>query len=319
MAKLNNPTLTFDYGMPDCGRRTMELPPPLPRVGDDFNWDTRTFDEFRRVMLEELSARFPDRQQWNPADLEVVLLEVLAAALDQISDMNDRITAEHYLETARKPETVYRLLTLIGYDPGREISGATADPAQVIQAWQTEPWRMEAARKKGPDSIRTQERMVTLADYQEQIAEHPLVCQASAWSQWGGSWPVVRIGLSLVNHHRLDDAVEGPLFFPAPICRAVDQFHAIQGLPAVDWETAPSIRTILRTFLDHRRMTGQEVTMEDAVPVGIALALAVSVRPNYYKTEIHQALSQALGREGFFRPGKLPFGEDLYCGDIYHA
>ena len=44
---------------------------------------------FRLFMMEELAARVPERQRWTPADLETVLVEALAAVLDQLSDRAD--------------------------------------------------------------------------------------------------------------------------------------------------------------------------------------------------------------------------------------
>ena len=113
-----NPQITLEFGgrCPDCAERRVALPPALPAVGDDFDWLVRDFDSLRRFMLEELAARFPERRRWTPGDLEVVLLEVLAAVLDQLSDMADRTAAEALLETARRPQSVRRLLSLIGFD-----------------------------------------------------------------------------------------------------------------------------------------------------------------------------------------------------------
>jgi hypothetical protein len=90
------------------------LPGPLPGVGDDLDWKARDYDRIRIFMMEELAARFPERTRWTPADIEVVIVEVLAAALDQLSDMTDRVASEAYLETARRPESVRRLLKFIG-------------------------------------------------------------------------------------------------------------------------------------------------------------------------------------------------------------
>ncbi len=71
------PTVTLNYieGCGDCGNRRVELPAPLPGVGDDFDWDIRDYDGFRLFMLEELAARFPERRSWTPADMEVVLAQ----------------------------------------------------------------------------------------------------------------------------------------------------------------------------------------------------------------------------------------------------
>ena len=116
MAEAPESTLSYEGICADCGNRVTRLPSPLPDVGDDFNWQVRDYDGFRRFMLEELAARFPSRTAWVPADLEVVLAEALAARLDQLSDLVDRVTAESWLETAREPRTVRRLLAFIGLD-----------------------------------------------------------------------------------------------------------------------------------------------------------------------------------------------------------
>ena len=108
--------LVFKGNCPDCGAREVHLPAALPKPGDDFDWRVRDYDGFRMFMLEELAARFPERNRWTPADLEVVLVEVLATVLDQLSDMLDRVANEAFLETARRPETVRNLLSFIGYD-----------------------------------------------------------------------------------------------------------------------------------------------------------------------------------------------------------
>jgi len=81
MAETPEVELIFQAGCPDCGMRRAHLPAPLPPVGDDFDWRLRDYDGFRLFMLEELAARFPERQRWTPADLEVVLVEALSAVL----------------------------------------------------------------------------------------------------------------------------------------------------------------------------------------------------------------------------------------------
>src|SRR4051812_50132952 len=88
-------------------------------------------------MMEELAARVPERQRWTPADLETVLVEALAAVLDQLSDRADRVAAEAYLPTARRPESVRRLLQYIGYDAVRAALAAgdiQPDPNRDLSA-----------------------------------------------------------------------------------------------------------------------------------------------------------------------------------------
>ena len=119
----NAPELTLEYGKKgclDCGQRVLKAVPPLPDVGDDFNWLGRDFDAIRQLMLEDLAARYPEKTRFTPADLEVVIAEVMAAVLDQISDMADRVAVEAVLETARHPASVRRLLKFIGVNAGKD-------------------------------------------------------------------------------------------------------------------------------------------------------------------------------------------------------
>ena len=55
-----------------------------------------------------------------------------------------------------------------------------------------------------------------------------------------------------------------------------------------------------------------------AVEVGGLLALSIQVAGNHYQSEVRDAVSQALGTGpgGFFAPGRLRFGEDLWASDI---
>src|ERR1044072_8668805 len=99
MADTPTQVLEFDlFGFRDCGSRTAVLPRPLPDVGGDFDWRARDYDALRVFMIEELIARFPERRRWTAADLEVVIIEALAALADHLSDMADRVAQEGTLE-----------------------------------------------------------------------------------------------------------------------------------------------------------------------------------------------------------------------------
>lgn len=328
MAETPDIILDFIGRCPDCAERRVDLPRALPLVGDDFDWQVRDYDSFRRFMLEELAARYPERTRWTPADLEVVLVEVLAAHLDQLSDMLDRVAAESYLETARRPETVRRLLALIGYDAAAAAGLADENPGQpeartretqLEESWRNNPALMEAARREGPLSIHTQHRMVTVADYAARLTDHPLVLRATAWEQWSGSWTTLRAAAVLWQEHQLD---ERQIAFPGEIKAQVDGFHLLNQLTEPVWEPdPPTIRSLLRPYLEALRMVGQEVVLEDAVPVGIYMALSLRVAENFFRSEVRNAVRQALGTAagGFFEPGRLDFGEDLYASDIFQT
>jgi hypothetical protein len=336
-------TLVFEGTCPDCGERRAILPPPLPAPGDDVDWRVRDYDSIRRFMLEELLARFPERERWTNGDLEVVIIEALAAVLDQLSDMSDRVATEAYLETARRPESVRRLLKLIGYDAlklarDQEMGPFTAAPVagdlrtdeqRFDQWWLDNPTIMDVARHAGPRAIHRQRRMVSAEDYAVRLEEHPLVLRAHSWSEWNGSWTAVRVAIIGWAGRDLDaSGSDGSVPYPPDVQADVRRFHRERGVawpPPADevvfWASNPSIRTIARMYLDAYRMAGQEVQLEDAIPAPVTLSLSILVDDRHFRTEVRRAVEQALSTRpgGFFEPGRLRFGEDLYAADIFQA
>jgi len=338
MAETPRAVLTYSAdGCPDCGRREVLPPRVLPAIGDDFDWDVRDYDGLRLFLLEELAARFPNRMRWTPADVEVVLAEVLATQLDKLSDMLDRIAAEQTLATARRPETVRRLLALIGYDAlglawrrraapferdPRVLSGVPDElPAnarsRLEQYWLDHPDKMEQERLEGPRRIRTQRRMVTLADYVQRLEgppRHPLVERAFAWAQWAGSWQLIRVAVIPTGGRPLDEFTD----YADDLWQAIDDFHDEREVPLPARSSRPSVRAVLQPFLDTHRLVGQPVELVSAVEVGVVLFLSIQVGRNHFQSEVRRAVELALGTgpNGFFRPGHLRFGEDLWASDI---
>jgi hypothetical protein len=322
--------LHFRGTCPDCGVREVQLPPSLADVGDDFDWRVRDYDGFRMFMLEELAARFPERKRWTPADLEVVLIEVMATILDHLSDMADRVAAEAYLETASRPETVRQLLDFIGYDSVAkakakdQIEGKPAGNAALKALedyWRVHPHNMEQAKRAGPQEIHTQKRMVTVDDYAVRLREHPLVVNAHAWSEWSGSWFTVRLAVIAWGNNELDNDLDNDeATYPDDLKQEIINFYERVELspPSLNITPLPTIRMILRPYIDAFRMAGQEVILQDPVYVGIYISISVKVGPNHFQSEIRHAIAQALGHGpgGFFMPGKHGFGEDLYASDV---
>ncbi len=334
MAETPRSVLKFVKGCNDCALREVDLPEPLPLVGDDFDWAVRDYDSFRVFMLEELMSRFPERTRWTPADMEVVLVELFSGALDQLSDMIDRVFGEAFLESARQPESVRRLLLMIGYDA---VSESSLDynkniPEEVRKAeasldrlWLSQPRLMEEARQKGPAAIQTQYRMVTEKDYAEKPEFHPFVQRACSWTEWGGSWPVINIGLVLQENQQLDEYPGQTGQWDSSVLydlkKQTDTFHSRLGLKPVKWEKKPSIRAILKSYIEDYRMAGQDVVVQNAELVGIYISLSVSVSSGYYQSEVRNRVQEALGTgpQGYFKPGRLAFGEDLYVSDVFQT
>ena len=325
MADAPTTEVAFPGGAPDPGRRSARgLPHALPEIGDDFDWFTRDYDGFRLFMMEELAARAPERQRWTPADLETVIVEALAAVLDQLSDRLDRVAAEVYLETARRPESVRRLLQYIGYDavraalaagdiqpaPGRESS------AILDAAWLANPRMMDDARAAGVRAIGDQSRMVTAEDHSRHLEQHPAVLRAGSVAEWGGSWSVINAGILPVVDRPIDEKWSAD--DRAALQAAVDAFHVARDVPLAVWNADTTTRAVLTRYVERLRMVGQPVMLRDAVRVGVTLALSVRVRDNHFRTEVRDAIDQVLGTGpgGFFARDRIAFGATLHLSDV---
>lgn len=353
MAKLDLPRLIFDGSCPDCGQRVAVLPLPIPGVEDDFDWQTRDYDGFRLFMMQELASRFPERRRWTPADVEVVIVELLAASLDRASHALDRVQAERYLDTARRPESVRRLLALIGWqaDAGLMDDLRAADAARVAQAggtatalpdgplledhWRRSPSAMEAARRDGTRRIGEQRRMVTLEDHATTLKAHPLVALARAKLMWTGSWHTILISVLLEDDTDLDAPLHNPATAPplmageAPIPNLIRRalwdeitaWHRSRGLALPPVDARLTGRAILRGLVEPSRMIGSEVFLEGARAASINVSLSIRAKPGYFRSELRQALAQVFTADqgGFFEPGRLGFGEPLYASDIIEA
>lgn len=327
MAELVEPVLTFlERGLraadDDPGLREVDLPSSLPTLGDDFDWSVRDYEGFRDFMLNELKARFPERQRWTPADMELVLIEVLATALDHLSDMADRAAAESSLLTCRRGGSMERWLRLIGMDPAGErfpqVNSPKSRSQKLHTLYRSSPHEMERDRRRGPSTIRRQERMVSLDDYGERLSEHPLIFRSRARHQWRGTFLVVWVTVMLHRNIRLDEAP--PLDYPPLLVDAVEAFHSKRGLFLhSDWTNLCTIRDLLGSYVESYRTTGQVVFLEDVAQVGLNLALKVRIRPEYYQSEIRYEVMRALGRGpgGFFEPGRFTFGQDVPASDLF--
>ena len=334
MAELAEPELVFEGCCPDCGDRRAVLPAPLPGVEDDFDWRARDYDSFRLFLMQELAHRFPARSRWTPADMEVVVVELLAAALDRASHALDAVQAERYLDTARRPESVRRLLKLVGYDAVERIDLDLLDAAspvplgvQVERYWRDHPAAMEAARRAGPLLTGEQRRMVTLEDHETLLVTHPLVARARAGLLRSSAWNTILISTLLEGARELDGSLHAgpaatagtrPDGLPEKLWKEIVAFHKDARLDLPPTNTALTPRRLLSAMIERYRMVGSEVFLEAAKPAPITFALSVRALRGYFRSELKHALDAVLSSEegGFFEPGGLGFGEDVYASDL---
>ena len=85
------------------------------RIRPDIDYLTKDYQGFRRLMLDRMSLLVPDWKERSPADVGVMLVELLAYAADNLSYRQDVIANEAYLGTARQRISMRRHARLVDY------------------------------------------------------------------------------------------------------------------------------------------------------------------------------------------------------------
>jgi hypothetical protein len=83
--------------------------------GPDIDYLAKDYASFRRLMLDRASLLLPSWRERSPADLQVVLVELLAYVGDHLSYYQDAVATEAYLGTARRRVSVRRHARLLDY------------------------------------------------------------------------------------------------------------------------------------------------------------------------------------------------------------
>ena len=81
----------------------------------DINYLAKDYATFRQLMLDRLSVTMPDWQERCPADIGLMLVEILAYAADHLSYYQDAVATEAYLGTARLRQSLRRHARLVDY------------------------------------------------------------------------------------------------------------------------------------------------------------------------------------------------------------
>ncbi|WP_413173196.1 putative baseplate assembly protein [Anabaena azotica] len=92
----------------DSPREAISTPPVIDYLAKDYA-------SFRQLMLDRLTVTMPKWQERNPADLGMMLVELLAYAGDRLSYYQDAVATEAYLGTARKRVSIRRHARLLDY------------------------------------------------------------------------------------------------------------------------------------------------------------------------------------------------------------
>ena len=79
------------------------------------NYLAKDYASFKQLMLDRMALTIPAWKERNPADMGIMLVELLAYAADYLSYRQDAIATEAYLGTARKRISVKRHARLVDY------------------------------------------------------------------------------------------------------------------------------------------------------------------------------------------------------------
>lgn len=350
MAERPVPTLEWlPDGCPDCGRRRVKLPADPVPVPDDFDWTVRDFEGFRRVMLEDLAAADPERLRWTQADMEVALVEVLAAGLDRASHALDTVFAERFVSTARMPRSLVLLLKMIdGIDPAftairaelteteRKVhgfDGSTDQISALLAALQARPALIDVARAAGLSDLGSIQSFITLDDLADFLRACPMIAQVLVrWRVEGGFGVYEAVTLLTESTARLHDRIaELPpdaadamaAWIEAEKDRAIPPDQAIHPLLLLNTAAlAPfELRTAISRVVTPLLPVGTRLRLIDGTRVGVFIRLCVHVAEGFYRSEVEEAVRHALSAAPgqVFDPARFGFGDVLVLSDLQES
>lgn len=131
---------------------------PRPDSAPAIDYLARDYDSFRHVLMAAMAARVPGWTPSSEADLDQVLIDLVAARGDELADAHDRVLAERGLGTARKRVSLARHARLVDYHVHQGNQASTTlslhvaaqtdlppagEPAFAV--WNGPDWKAEAA------------------------------------------------------------------------------------------------------------------------------------------------------------------------------
>ncbi len=139
----------------NCTPAERVKPPPIE---PEIDYLARDYDSFRHVLIAGMMRRVPDWSPTSEADLDQVLIDLIAADADEQADYHDRVLSERSIATARKRVSLARHARLMDYHihQGNQAStwlaldvDATVDlpatPNDEFGAWTGLNWKDPAA------------------------------------------------------------------------------------------------------------------------------------------------------------------------------
>ncbi|HEX9893375.1 MAG TPA: putative baseplate assembly protein [Gemmatimonadales bacterium] len=157
-----------------------------------------------------------------------------------------------------------------------------------------DPETIEEVRQKAPFAFRTQQRAVTLDDYEEVALRYPGLQRAAARFRWTGSWRTVFVTLDPLGR----DTVTPD----------------------------PALKQKVRDHLERYRLAGYDLEVDNPRYVSLEIDLQVCVKRGYFGADVQQALlevfsnrTRADGVKGVFHPDRFSFGQTVYLSPLFQA
>ena len=156
----------------------------------------------------------------------------------------------------------------------------------------TDPETANQIRRRAPQAFMTQERAVTMADYERMTKMSSQVEDAVATLRWTGSWYTVLITAE----------------------------------PKGAGNLTPALRKELKRNINRYRLAGQDIELESPQYVSLQIELTVCVDSDYFRSDVERGLKDVLGcgvlpdgTKGLFHPDNFTFGQTVYLSLIYAA
>jgi hypothetical protein len=145
----------FRPGCFNLNCRPTREPPPAPGAAPVIDYLARDYHSFKHLLIAAMGERVPGWHVTSEADLDQVLIGLIAARGDELADYQDRIVNEAYFGRARKRVSLARHARLVDYHihQGNQASTWLAlevlgDPVipETFSVWTHQNWDDEGAQ-----------------------------------------------------------------------------------------------------------------------------------------------------------------------------
>jgi len=130
--------------------------PPEQAERPENHYLAKDYASFRQIMLDRMALLMPEWRERSPADLGVLLVELLAYAADHLSYQQDAVATEAYLGTARRRVSVKRHAASLNYFMH---DGCNAVAGCKVKVDGSEPVRINKGTKASYSHPRTSVRI----------------------------------------------------------------------------------------------------------------------------------------------------------------